>query len=127
MDEALALPSETAVQVALRTQQVIAYETGVSDTVDPLAGSYYLENLTDEIEARAQEYIDQIDRMGGAVAAIEKGFVQKEIGAAAYRYQKEIEKGERVIVGLNRFQSAEGEDPCSSRWTPPWAKDRWPA
>ena len=108
-DEALALPSETAVQVALRSQQVIAYETAVSDTVDPLAGSYYLENLTDAVEAKAQEYIDQIDRLGGAVAAIEKGFVQKEIGAAAYRYQKEIEKGERVIVGLNRFQSASGE------------------
>ncbi|HEY9074663.1 MAG TPA: methylmalonyl-CoA mutase family protein, partial [Desulfobaccales bacterium] len=108
-DEALALPSETAVQVALKSQQVIAYETAVSDTVDPLAGSYYLENLTDAVEAKAQEYIDQIDRLGGAVAAIEKGFVQKEIGAAAYRYQQEIEKGERVIVGLNRFQSASGE------------------
>jgi len=106
-DEALALPSETAVQVALRTQQVIAYETNVCDTVDPLAGSYYLENLTDAVEAKAQEYIDQIDRLGGSVAAIEKGFVQKEIGAAAYRYQQEIEKGERVVVGLNRFQAAE--------------------
>jgi methylmalonyl-CoA mutase, N-terminal domain len=106
-DEALALPSQTAVQVALRSQQVIAYETAVSDTVDPLAGSYYLENLTDAVEAKAQEYIDQIDRLGGAVAAIEKGFVQKEIGAAAYRYQREIEKGERVIVGLNKFQTAE--------------------
>ena len=106
-DEALALPSQTAVQVALRSQQVIAYETAVSDTVDPLAGSYYLENLTDAVEAGAQEYIDQIDRLGGAVAAIEKGFVQKEIGAAAYRYQREIEKGERVIVGLNKFQTAE--------------------
>ncbi|MCX5888624.1 MAG: methylmalonyl-CoA mutase family protein [Deltaproteobacteria bacterium] len=106
-DEALALPSETAVQVALRSQQVIAYETNVCDTVDPLAGSYYLENLTDAVEARAQEYIDQIDRLGGSVAAIEKGFVQKEIGASAYRYQQEIEKGERVIVGLNRFQAAE--------------------
>jgi methylmalonyl-CoA mutase N-terminal domain/subunit len=103
-DEALALPSELAVQVALRTQQVVAYESAVCDTVDPLAGSYYIENLTDEIEARAQDYIDQIDRLGGAVGAIEKGFVQKEIGAAAYRYQQEIEKGQRVIVGLNRFQ-----------------------
>jgi methylmalonyl-CoA mutase N-terminal domain/subunit len=110
-DEALALPSQTAVQVALRSQQVIAYETAVSDTVDPLAGSYYLENLTDAVEAGAQEYIDQIDRLGGAVAAIEKGFVQKEIGAAAYRYQREIEKGERVIVGLNRFQAAEEKLP----------------
>ncbi len=106
-DEALALPSEVAVQVALRTQQVVAYETNVCDTIDPLAGSYYIENLTDEIEARAQDYIDQIDRMGGAVAAIEKGFIQKEIGASAYRFQREIEKGERIIVGLNRFQTHE--------------------
>jgi methylmalonyl-CoA mutase N-terminal domain/subunit len=106
-DEALALPSELAVQVALRTQQVIAYETGVSDTVDPLAGSYYLENLTDQVEAKAQEYIDQIDRLGGAVAAIEQGFVQKEIGAAAYRYQREIESNSRVVVGLNKFQVKE--------------------
>ncbi|MBI4642948.1 MAG: methylmalonyl-CoA mutase family protein [Deltaproteobacteria bacterium] len=106
-DEALALPSETAVQVALRTQQVIAYETAVADTVDPLAGSYYLENLTDQVEAKAQQYIDQIDRLGGAVAAIEQGFVQKEIGAAAYRYQQEIEAGSRVVVGLNKFQVKE--------------------
>jgi methylmalonyl-CoA mutase N-terminal domain/subunit len=106
-DEALALPSENAVQVALRTQQVIAYETAVADTVDPLAGSYYLENLTDQVEAKAQEYIDQIDRLGGAVAAIEKGFVQKEIGAAAYQYQREIEAGTRVVVGLNKFQVKE--------------------
>jgi len=106
-DEALALPSELAVQVALRSQQVVAHETNVCDTVDPLAGSYYIENLTDQIEARAQEYIDQIDRMGGAVAAIEKGFIQKEIGASAYKFQQEIEKGERIIVGLNRFQTVE--------------------
>jgi methylmalonyl-CoA mutase N-terminal domain/subunit len=106
-DEALALPSEVAVQVALRSQQVVAYETNVCDTIDPLAGSYYVENLTDEVEARAQKYIDQIDRMGGAVAAIEKGFIQKEIGASAYRFQREIEKGERIIVGLNRFQTHE--------------------
>jgi methylmalonyl-CoA mutase N-terminal domain/subunit len=103
-DEALALPSETAVMVALRTQQVIAYETNVSDTVDPLAGSYYVEYLTDQIEARSQAYIDQIDRLGGAVAAIEKGFIQKEIAASAYRFQKEIEQGQRVIVGQNKFQ-----------------------
>ncbi len=106
-DEALALPSELAVQVALRSQQVIAYETGVSDTVDPLAGSYFLEYLTDQVEAKAQEYLDQIDRLGGAVAAIEKGFIQKEIGAAAYRYQQEIESSERVVVGLNKFQIKE--------------------
>jgi methylmalonyl-CoA mutase N-terminal domain/subunit len=106
-DEALALPSELAVQVALRTQQIIAHETNVCDTVDPLAGSYYIEYLTDQVEARAQDYLDQIDRMGGAVAAIEKGFIQKEIGTSAYRYQKEIESGERVVVGLNRFQTQE--------------------
>jgi methylmalonyl-CoA mutase N-terminal domain/subunit len=85
----------------------VAYETNVCDTIDPLAGSYYLENLTDAVEARAQEYIDQIDRMGGAVAAIEKGFIQKEIAASAYKFQREIEKSERIIVGLNRFQTHE--------------------
>jgi methylmalonyl-CoA mutase N-terminal domain/subunit len=110
-DEALALPSELAVQVALKTQQVIAYETAVADTVDPLAGSYYVEYLTDQIEARAQDYIDQIDRMGGAVAAIEKGFIQKEIGDSAYRYQREIEKNERIVVGLNKFQVKGEEKP----------------
>jgi methylmalonyl-CoA mutase, N-terminal domain len=110
-DEALALPSELAVQVALRTQQVIAHETAVCDTVDPLAGSYYLEYLTDQIEAKAQDYIDQIDRLGGAVAAIEKGFIQKEIQDSAYRYQREIEKGERIVVGLNKFQVKEEEKP----------------
>ncbi|MFZ2089704.1 MAG: methylmalonyl-CoA mutase family protein [Desulfobaccales bacterium] len=110
-DEALALPSELAVQVALKTQQVIAYETAVSDTVDPLAGAYYLEYLTDRIEAKAQDYIDQIDKMGGAVAAIEKGFIQKEIGDSAYRYQREIEKNERIVVGLNKFQVKEEGKP----------------
>ncbi len=110
-DEALALPSELAVQVALKTQQVIAFETAVCDTIDPLAGSYYLESLTDQIEARAQAYIDQIDKMGGAVAAIEKGFIQKEIGDSAYRYQREIEKNERIVVGLNKFQVKEEGKP----------------
>jgi methylmalonyl-CoA mutase N-terminal domain/subunit len=97
--------------VALKTQQVIAYETAVCDTIDPLAGSYYLEYLTDQIEARAQDYIDQIDKMGGAVAAIEKGFIQKEIGDSAYRYQREIEKNERIVVGLNKFQVKGEEKP----------------
>jgi len=123
-DEAWALPSELAVQVALRTQQVIAYETAVADTVDPLAGSYYLENLTDEIEKRAQDYIDQIDRMGGAVAAIEKGFIQKEIGDSAYRYQREIEKGERIVVGLNKFQAAKEEKPTGLLVVDPAVGDR---
>ena len=104
MDEAYCLPSEDAVQVALRTQQLIAYESGVADTVDPLGGSYYLEALTEEILKRVEEYIDKIDELGGATSAIEKGFIQREIQDSAYRYQKEIEKGERVVVGVNKFQ-----------------------
>ena len=104
MDEALCLPSEQAVQIALRTQQLIANETGVADSVDPLGGSYYLESLTREIFERAQEYIRKIDEMGGAAAAIEKGYIQREIQDSAYKYQREIESGERVVVGLNRFQ-----------------------
>lgn len=123
-DEAWALPSELAVQVALRTQQVIAYESAVADTVDPLAGSYYLENLTDEIEKRAQDYIEQIDRMGGAVAAIEKGFIQKEIGDSAYRYQREVEKGERIVVGLNKFQAEKEEKPTGLLVVDPAVGDR---
>ncbi|MBW1783481.1 MAG: methylmalonyl-CoA mutase family protein [Deltaproteobacteria bacterium] len=107
MDEALCLPSEEAVQIALRSQQLIAYETGVTDTVDPLGGSYYLENLTREIYERAATYIQKIDELGGAAEAIEKGFVQREIQDSAYRYQREIEKGERIVVGLNRFQVEE--------------------
>ena len=107
MDEALCLPSEEAVQVALRTQQLIAHETGITDTVDPLAGSYYVEALTREIYQRAEDYIKKIDEMGGAPAAIEKGYIQKEIQDSAYRYQREIEKEERVVVGLNRFQVEE--------------------
>lgn len=107
MDEALCLPSEEAVQIALRTQQLIAFETGVTDTVDPLAGSYYLENLTNEIYERAAAYIRKIDKLGGAAEAIEKGFVQREIQDSAYRYQREIEKEERIVVGQNRFQVEE--------------------
>jgi len=107
MDEALALPSEESVQIALRTQQVIAYESGVADTIDPLGGSYYVERLTREIEERAEEYIRKIDELGGSPKAIEKGFIQQEIQEAAYCYQMEIEKGERIIVGINRFQTQE--------------------
>jgi len=106
-DEAYALPSEQAVTVALRTQQTIAYESGVVDSVDPLAGSYYLEHLTNEIEERSQKYIEQIDGIGGAVAAIEKGFMQREITESAYRFQKEVEAKKRVIVGVNDFASDE--------------------
>ena len=107
MDEALCLPSEEAVQIALRTQQLIAYESGVCDTVDPLAGSYYVETLTQEIDQRAEAYIEMIDEMGGAAAAIEKGFVQREIQDSAYQYQREIEGGRRVVVGMNRFEVEE--------------------
>jgi methylmalonyl-CoA mutase N-terminal domain/subunit len=106
-DEALSLPTEAAAKVALRTQQIIAYETGVTDTADPLAGSFFVETLTDEIEVAAQLYIDKIDSMGGAVAAIENGYVQNEIAAAAYKYQLEVEEAGRVIVGVNRFTQTE--------------------
>jgi methylmalonyl-CoA mutase N-terminal domain/subunit len=106
-DEALALPAEESVRMALRTQQVIAHEIGVIDVVDPLAGSYYVESLTAEIEKRAEEYIKKIDELGGAVKAIEHGFVQREIEESAYRFQKEIERGERIVVGLNKFQEKE--------------------
>lgn len=107
MDEALCLPSEEAVQIALRTQQLIAHETGVADTVDPLAGSYYVESLTSELCARAEAYIKKIDDLGGAVAALEQGYIQREIQDSAYQYQKEVEKGERVVVGVNRFTQEE--------------------
>ena len=107
MDEAFCLPSEEAVQIALRTQQLIGYESGVTDTVDPLGGSYFVEALTEEIFERAQNYIDKIDKLGGAPAAIEKGFIQREIQDSAYRYQREIEKEERVVVGVNKFQIEE--------------------
>jgi len=106
-DEAYALPTEQAVTVALRTQQIIAYETGVIDSVDPMAGSYYVEYMTDEIEARALKYIEQIDNMGGAVAAIEKGFMQREITESSYRFQREVETKKRVIVGTNDYLSGE--------------------
>jgi len=106
-DEALALPTEESVRIALRTQQIIAYESGVTETIDPLGGSYYVENLTNRIEAAAREYIDRIAQMGGAVAAIEKGFIQREIQESAYRYQKEIEAKERIVVGVNAFQTQE--------------------
>jgi methylmalonyl-CoA mutase N-terminal domain/subunit len=107
MDEALCLPSEAAVQIALRTQQLIAYETGVTDTVDPLAGSYFVESLTDEVYESAKAYIQKIDDMGGAPSAIEKGYIQREIQDSAYRYQREIEQDERTVVGLNRFEVEE--------------------
>jgi methylmalonyl-CoA mutase N-terminal domain/subunit len=102
-DEALALPTEHAAKLALRTQQVLAYETGVPDTVDPLAGSYFLETLTDQLQERVERYLEKIEGMGGAVAAIEQGFYQDEIHEAAFKIQRGIEAGNRVVVGVNRF------------------------
>src|SRR5690242_8501106 len=105
LDEAYALPSEQAVTIALRTQQILAHETGIANTADPLGGSYFLEKLTLDTEAAANDYIRRIDEMGGMIPAIEAGFPQTEIAAASYRYQREVERGERVVVGVNRFQS----------------------
>ncbi len=109
-DEALSLPTEKSVRIALRTQQIIAYESGVADTVDPLAGSYYIEWLTDHIYDEALKYIEKIQKMGGMMRAIERGYIQKEIADAAYKYQKEIEEGKRIIVGVNKFQTDEPLD-----------------
>jgi methylmalonyl-CoA mutase N-terminal domain/subunit len=110
-DEALSLPTEAAAKVALRTQQIIAFESGVTDTVDPLAGSYFVEALTDEVEAAAWRYIDIIDSKGGSVAAIEEGYIQNEIAASAYQYQTEIESGESIVVGVNKYKDEEGVKP----------------
>jgi len=110
-DEALALPTEEAVTTALRTQQILAYESGVANTIDPLGGSYFVEKLTDEMEEEAWDYINKIDDMGGMVAAIERGFPQKEIMEAAYRYQQAIENKEKIIVGVNEFLMEEEEQP----------------
>ena len=110
-DEALALPTEQAARTALRTQQIVAHESGVANTIDPLAGSYYVEAMTDQIEKEAEDYIEKIDAFGGMIEAIESGYVQKEIQKAAYDFEKEIEKGKRIIVGLNKFQSDEDEEP----------------
>jgi len=109
MDEALCLPTEDAVRVALRTQQILAHESGAANTIDPLAGSYYVESLTNEMEEEAYDYFEKVEALGGVVDAIEKGFFQREIAEASYRYQKEVESGDRVIVGVNEFV-LEGED-----------------
>ena len=109
-DEALSLPTETAAGLALKTQQIIAYESGVTQTADPLAGSFYVEQLTNEVEAAAWKLIEKIDVMGGAVKAIEAGFVQEEIARSAYKYNKDIESGENIIVGVNKFTSKEVND-----------------
>ena len=110
-DEALALPTERAQRIALRTQQVIAYETGAADVVDPMAGSYFVESLTNELEEKSWELLKRIEDMGGAVAAIESTFIQREIQEASWRYQREIEEGSRVVVGVNRFTETETEEP----------------
>jgi methylmalonyl-CoA mutase N-terminal domain/subunit len=108
-DEALALPSERAATLALRTQQVLMHEAGTTDTADPLGGSFFVEELTDELEARAAELIERVDELGGAVAALEQGFVQAQIEESAFRWQQEVERGERVIVGVNRYEAEDGE------------------
>src|SRR5580704_1015682 len=108
-DEALGLPTTRAAKIALRTQQIVGFESGVADTVDPLAGSYFVEALTDEVEEAAQEYLDRIDQLGGAVAAIEARFMQDEIESAAYSFAKAVDDGEKIVVGVNRFTDAEGE------------------
>ncbi len=117
-DEALALPSEEAVRTALRTQQIIAYESGAADSVDPLAGSYLVETMTDKIEGAAREYIDRIDSIGGAVASIEQGYMQREIHESAYRYQREVEAKKRTVVGVNAFATEEAPPKGLLRVTP---------
>jgi methylmalonyl-CoA mutase N-terminal domain/subunit len=107
LDEALALPSEEAVEIALRTQQVIAHESGLTNTIDPLAGSYFVESLTNKMEAEVESYIDKVDQLGGVIPAIEKGFFQQEIANAAYQYQKEVEEKQRIVVGVNQFSKEE--------------------
>ncbi|MGE5654388.1 MAG: methylmalonyl-CoA mutase family protein, partial [Bacillota bacterium] len=106
-DEALALPTEESVRIALRTQQIIATESGVADTIDPLAGSYYIESMTNQLEQVASDYLKRIDDLGGAIMAIERGYIQQEIQDSAYRWQQEVESGERVVVGVNKFQVKE--------------------
>ena len=109
-DEALALPTAQSAKVALRTQQIIAYESGVADVVDPMAGSYYVETLTDELIARAAKIIEEVDAMGGSIAAIESGWMQARIADSAYLAQQAIERGEQVVVGVNRFVEPESEE-----------------
>lgn len=114
-DEALNLPTEEAARIALRTQQIVAFESGVPDTVDPLAGSYFVESLTAEVEQKARELMNRIDDMGGSVAAVEQGFIQNEIARSAYDYQRQVEKGEKIIVGMNKFKVDEHPSPAAFR------------
>lgn len=110
-DEALALPTESSVRTALRTQQIVAFESGITNTIDPLSGSYYVEAMTDQIEEAAEEYIRKIDALGGMINAIEKGFIQHEIQSASYEFEKQLEAGEKIIVGVNKFKSDDDEKP----------------
>jgi methylmalonyl-CoA mutase N-terminal domain/subunit len=110
MDEVLALPTDRAARIALRTQQLLAYETGAANTIDPLGGSFFIESLTDEMERQAEAYFKRIDEIGGVIPAIEAGFFQKEIADAAFRYQKELEQKRRIMVGVNEFVT-EDEEP----------------
>jgi methylmalonyl-CoA mutase N-terminal domain/subunit len=121
-DEALALPTEESARIALRTQQIIAYETGVTDTVDPLAGSYYVESLTDQIEQQVLDYLKKIEDMGGAVSAVEQGYMQREIHEKAYEFQKKVETGEEVVVGVNRFRIEDEKQPELLRVDPSLGK-----
>jgi methylmalonyl-CoA mutase N-terminal domain/subunit len=118
-DEALCLPTEEAVRLALRTQQIIAHESGAADTIDPLAGSYYVETLTNQMEEQAFKYFDKIDNMGGIIPAIEKGFMQKEIADSAYKHQKEVENKQRTIVGVNDYTVEQDWIPCPLLRIPP--------
>ena len=117
-DEALALPSEDAVRIALRTQQVIAHETGVVNTIDPLGGSYYVEHLTVELERQAYDYFERIEALGGVLAGIEQNFFQREIADAAFRYQREVESGQRVVVGVNRYAAGRRDGAAAARTDP---------
>src|SRR5205814_3333777 len=109
LDETYALPTEEAVTLALRTQQIIAHETGVADVVDPLAGSYYVEHLTNEMERGFERYRDEVEQLGGMVAAVERGYPQREITEASFRFQQQVEEGEKVIVGINKYAMDGGE------------------
>src|SRR6185437_2205339 len=124
MDEALALPTEDAARLALRTQQVIAYETGVADTVDPLAGSYAIEELTTEIEHRVVDYLDKIDAIGGTLHAIETGYIQREIQNSAYEYQRAVETGDAIVVGVNKYQSEDERPVKTLRIDPALERDQ---
>ncbi len=117
-DEAFATPSQEAVTIALRTQQILAYENGIGDVVDALGGSYYIESLTDSLEKKATEYIEKIDKLGGAVAAIEHGFQQREIQESSYQYQKNIDEAKNTVVGVNKFISPSAKIPDLLRVDP---------